>query len=314
MGITMKLKSLTLGATSAALVVALSGCGAPGSAGSGGGGGATNGGGEEATGDGPYSLEIAENPEFEAGTTMAKLADAGSMTIGTKFDQPLFGLLGTGDTPEGFDVAIGALVASKLGIPFDSIEFTETPSNIRETAIQNGDVDIVVATYTINDDRKKLIDFAGPYFVAGQAIMVLADNNDITGPEDLKGQPVCSVEGSTPAATIVDEYGADLVATDVYSNCLDPLRNGQVVAVTTDNVILSGFVAQNDPEFKLAGDGETFTEEPYGIGLKKDDQAFRDFINDTLEEAFDDGTWARLFEQTAGKVLPVPDPPTVDRY
>jgi glutamate transport system substrate-binding protein len=100
----------------------------------------------------------------------------------------------------------------------------------------------------------------------------------------------------------------------VYSNCLDPLRNGQVVAVTTDNVILSGFVAQNEGEFKLAGDGKTFTEEPYGIGLTKGDDEFRNFINDVLEESFDDGTWARLFEQTAGQVLPVPDPPTLDRY
>ena len=298
-------------ATAAAATMLLAACGAPGSATD---PDAGSGGSDEPTGDGPYSLEIAENPEFEAGTTMATLAEAGAITIGTKFDQPLFGLLGTGDVPAGFDVAIGALIASKLGIPFDSIDWTETPSNIRETAIQNGDVDLVVATYTINDKRKALIDFAGPYFVAGQAIMVLADNDDIKGPEDLEGQPVCSVEGSTPAATIVDTYGAELVPTDVYSNCLDPLRNGQVVAVTTDNVILSGFVDQNEPEFKLAGDGETFTEEPYGIGLTLGDQAYRDFVNDVLEEAFEDGTWARLFEETAGKVLPVPDPPTVDRY
>lgn len=305
----MKIKRLAAAAAAALVVTALTACGAPGSAGTGGSAAP-----EESSGDGPYGLEIAESPEFEAGTTMATLAEAGSITIGTKFDQPLFGLLGPGDIPEGFDVAIGALVASKLGIPFDSIEWTETPSNIRETAIQNGDASLVVATYTINDKRKELIDFAGPYFVAGQAIMVLADNDDIEGPEDLEGQPVCSVEGSTPAANIVDTYGAQLLATDVYSNCLDPLRNGQVVAVTTDNVILSGFVSQNEPEFKLAGDGATFTEEPYGIGLKKDDQAFRDFVNDTLEEAFEDGTWARLFEQTAGTVLPVPDPPTIDRY
>ncbi|MET0590614.1 MAG: glutamate ABC transporter substrate-binding protein [Naasia sp.] len=308
----MKLNRLAAAATAALVLTALTACGAPGSATDPGAGSSS--GTDEATGDGPYSLEIAEAPEFEAGTTMATLAEAGTITIGTKFDQPLFGLLGTGDIPAGFDVAIGALVASKLGIPFDSIEWTETPSNIRETSIQNGDTSLVVATYTINDKRKELIDFAGPYFVAGQAIMVLADNDDITGPEDLEGQPVCSVEGSTPAANIVDQYGAELVATDVYSNCLDPLRNGQVVAVTTDNVILSGFVDTNSPEFKLAGDGETFTEEPYGIGLAKDDQAFRDFVNDVLEESFEDGTWARLFEETAGKVLPVPDPPTIDRY
>ncbi len=302
----MKRKSLVAAAVGAALLVALTACAAPGSAG----GNGSDGGG----GDGPYGLEIATDTDFAAGTTMARLADAGTLTIGTKFDQPLFGLLGPGNKPEGFDVAIGALVASKLGIPFDKIDFIETPSNIRETAIQNGDADIVVATYTINDKRKAVIDFAGPYFEAGQAIMVLADNDEIKGPEDVSGVPVCSVEGSTPAATIVDEYNAELFATDVYSNCLDPLRNGQVQAVTTDNVILSGFVDQNPSEFKLVGDGKTFTKEPYGIGVKKGDDEFRGFVNDLLEEAFADGTWAKLFEQTAGTVLPVPEPPTVDRY
>ena len=306
----MKFRSIGVVAGAAALVVGLAGCGAPGSATNGGGGGDDS----EATGDGPYNLELAENPEFEAGTTMAELAEAGEMTIGTKFDQPLFGLLGTGDVPAGFDVAIGALVASKLGIAFDDIDWQNTPSNIRETSIQNGERDIVVATYTITDARKELVDFAGPYFVAGQAIMVLADNDDITGPDDFAGQPTCSVEGSTPAANIVDTYGADLLATDQYSNCLDPLINGQVVAVTTDNVILSGFVDQSGGQFKLVDDGATFTEEPYGIGLELGDTEFRTFVNETLQEAFDDGTWARLFEETAGTVLPVPDPPTIDQY
>ncbi len=243
---------------------------------------------------------------------MARLADAGSIKVGTKFDQPLFGLLGTGNKPEGFDVAIAALVASKLGIPFDSIEFTETVSANREPFIQNGQVDIVVATYTINDKRKEVVDFAGPYFEAGQSILVKEDNDTIKGPDDLLGQPVCSVEGSTPAANIVNEYGAVLVATDVYSNCLDPLRNDQVVALTTDNVILSGFVDQNPGEFKIVGD--PFTKEPYGIGLTKGDDEFRAFINDVLDEAFSDGTWARLFAETAGTVLETPEPPTVDRY
>lgn len=300
-------RSITAMLVGGVLVAALAACGAPGSA-----GGPTDAPDETTSGDGPYGLEIAQSPEFEAGTTMAELAEAGTIRVGTKFDQPLFGLLGTGNVPEGFDVAIAALIASKLGIPFDSIQFTETVSANREPFIQNDQVDIVVATYTINDKRKEVIDFAGPYFEAGQMLMVLESNSDISGPDDVLGQPVCSVEGSTPAARIVDEYGAALVATDVYSNCLDPLRSGQVVAVTTDNVILSGFVDQNPGEFKLVGD--PFSQEPYGIGLSKGDDAFRAFINDVLDEAFADGTWARLFEMTAGKVLDTPKPPTVDRY
>ncbi|MDR7232868.1 MULTISPECIES: glutamate ABC transporter substrate-binding protein [Agrococcus] len=268
-----------------------------------------------ATSEHPYGLEVVESPEFEEGTTMAELAEAGSITIGTKFDQPLFGLVGPDGAPVGFDVAIGSLIAAELGIPFESIEWTETVSANREPFIEQGQVDIVVATYTINDTRKEIIDFAGPYFMAGQALMVQAGNPEgITGPEDVEGQPVCSVEGSTPAATIVEEYGAELVATDVYSNCLDPLRNGQVVAVTTDNVILGGFVDQNAGEFELVADGETFTEEPYGIGLAKGDDEFRAFINDTLEAAFEDGRYESLWEQTAGAVLPTPEPPAVDRY
>jgi glutamate transport system substrate-binding protein len=261
--------------------------------------------------NGPYQLAVATDPKFDAGTTMEKLSKAKKITIGTKFDQPLFGLKGPDGKPRGFDVAIGSLVASRLGIPYEKIEWVETVSINREPFLQQGRVDLVVATYTINDERKKVVDFAGPYYEAGQSIMVLKSNTDVKGPEDLRGKPVCSVEGSTPAARIVKDYGANLVATDAYSKCLEPLRNGQVVAITTDNVILAGFVDQN-PEFKLVG--EPFTKEPYGIGLKKNDDKLRTFINDVLEEAEKDGTWKRLWQETAGKVLPTPNPPALARY
>ena len=308
----MKKRYLTVGAAAMAVAFGLTACGAPGSATDPGAGEAPE---APAEGEGPYSLVVEENPEFEEGTTMAELAEAGSITIGTKFDQPLFGLRNLEGDPEGFDVAIGALIASKLGIPFDGIEWVETISANREPFIENGSVDIVSATYTINDTRKEVVDFAGPYYVAGQALMVLADDETITGPEDVEGEQVCSVAGSTPAATIADEYGAIVVPTDVYSKCLDPLRNGQVVAVTTDNVILAGFVDQNQGEFKLVDGGATFTEEPYGIGLAKGEDEFRTFINDVLEESYDDGTWTRLFEETAGQVIEnTPEPPAIDRY
>jgi glutamate transport system substrate-binding protein len=264
-------------------------------------------------GDDEATTDVESNADFEAGTTMAKLADKGSITIGTKFDQPLFGLRGPSGEPEGFDVEIGKIIAAKLGIEPDKIKWVETVSANREPFIQDGKVDIVVATYTINDERKQVVDFAGPYFIAGQTILVKKDNDDITGPDDLAGKTVCSVEGSTPAANIEENYpDVKLELTDAYSNCLEPLRNDQVDAITTDNVILAGFVDQNEGEFKLAG--EPFTEEPYGIGLKKGDDAFRTFINDTLEEAYEDGSWAEAWESTAGAVLETPEPPAVDRY
>ena len=251
--------------------------------------------------------------EFAAGSTMAALADAGAITIGTKFDQPLFGLMSPSGTPEGFDVEMGTLIASKLGIDPGNITWVETVSANREPFIQSGEVDMVVATYTINDKRKEVVSFAGPYYNAGQALMTLSTTDDITTPDDLAGKNVCSVEGSTPAANIAENYPeANLVLYAGYVDCLEPLRNGEVDAVTTDNVILAGYVADSNGEFKVVG--EPFTEEPYGIGVALDDTEFRMWINDVLEASFADGSWLAAWKATAGAVLPDPAVPTVDRY
>jgi glutamate transport system substrate-binding protein len=269
---------------------------------------------EDAAADASAAVET--DVEFEAGTTMAELNEAGTITIGTKFDQPGFGLLNPSQEPEGFDVEIGKLIAAKLGIPEDGVEFVETVSANREAFIQNGQVDIVVATYTINDKRKEVVDFAGPYYEAGQDIMVASGNPEgIEGPEDLAGKNVCSVEGSTPAENIRTKYPeATLTLFDVYSKCADALANGQVDAVTTDNVILTGLVANGGDAFELVGN--PFTEEPYGIGLTKGDTEFRNFINDVLEESFEDGSWAEAWDSTAGSITgeEAPEPPAVNRY
>jgi glutamate transport system substrate-binding protein len=259
--------------------------------------------------------QVNEGASFAEGTTMARLKDAGKVTVGTKFDQPLFGLKNLEGKPEGFDVEIAKLVAGEMGIAADNITWVETVSANREPFIQQGKVDFVVATYTINDERKKVVDFAGPYYEAGQDIMVAKGNPEgIGGPDDLAGKKVCSVTGSTPAENIRENYPeADLTEFDVYSKCAEALKNGQVQAVTTDNVILLGLISQDEESFELVG--EPFTEEPYGIGLKKGDTEFRNFINDTLQKAYDDGRWLAAWDATAGKVAPEkPTPPTIDRY
>ncbi|MBB5156261.1 glutamate ABC transporter substrate-binding protein [Saccharopolyspora phatthalungensis] len=271
----------------ASLALALTACG--------GGGGNQLGGGTNVTVD--------QNAQFEPGTKMADLKQAGTVRIGTKFDQPLFGLKGLDGKPQGFDVEIGKIIAGKLGIPADKIEWVEAPSKTREEVIEQGKVDMVVATYTINDARKQRISFAGPYYEAGQDIMVKSDNTQITGPESLRptGAKVCSVIGSTPAEKIkqyVDE--SNLVLFDVYSKCADALRTGQVQAVTTDNVILLGLAEQSGGQFKLLE--KPFTKEPYGIGIKKGDVKFCQFINQALTQANQDGSYAKAWQATAGKV------------
>ncbi|MGH3614163.1 MAG: glutamate ABC transporter substrate-binding protein [Pseudonocardia sp.] len=252
---------------------------------------------------------VAEAPAFAAGTTMARLSEAGTMNIGTKFDQPGFGLQGLDGKPAGFDVEIAEIIAGKLGITPDRINWTETPSAVREEVIEQGRVDLVAATYTINDMRKERITFAGPYYEAGQTLMVRSDDTAVTGPESLRaaGSRVCSVAGSTPSQKILEFVDqSQLTLFDVYTKCADALRTNQVDVVTTDNVILLGFVNNSNGGFKLVGD--TFTEEPYGIGITKGDVAFCEFINTTLTEAAASGAYTAAWESTAGEIADVATP------
>ncbi|MFC5379822.1 glutamate ABC transporter substrate-binding protein [Aquipuribacter nitratireducens] len=275
--------------------------------------------GAEATDAGAEATDAAAGGgDFAEGTTMAELAEAGSIRVGTKFDQPLFGLANLEGTPEGFDVEIAKIIAGELGIDEGSIEWVETPSAIREEVIETDQVDMVVATYTINDERRERITFAGPYYEAGQTLMVRAgEESEITGPEALSDESirVCSVEGSTPSENIREYLASDdqLTLFSTYQECVDSLDNNQVDVVTTDNVILLGFVSQSDGAYAIAG--ETFTEEPYGVGIEKGDVEFCEFINETLAAAEEAGTYVEAWNATAGAIegseeptLPEPDP------
>ncbi|WP_216907264.1 glutamate ABC transporter substrate-binding protein [Nocardia noduli] len=243
-------------------------------------------------------------------------AKDGKLTVGIKFDQPGLGLRNKDGSFSGFDVEVAKYVAGKLGVKPENIEFKESPSAQRETLIENGQVDFVVATYSITDKRKEKVDFAGPYFVAGQSLLVKADNTDITGAESLTGnKKLCSVKGSTPAQNVKDKYAKDvqLQEFDTYSLCVEALRNGSVDAVTTDDIILAGFAAQSPGQLKVVG--KPFTTENYGIGVKKGDTEIRGQINDAIEAMIADGSWSKAFATTVGSSgYPAPQPPTVNRY
>jgi glutamate transport system substrate-binding protein len=241
-------------------------------------------------------------------------AKDGKLTVGIKFDQPGLGLRNKDGSYSGFDVEVAKYVAGKLGVAPESITWKEAPSGQRETLIENGQVDYIVATYSINDKRKEKIDFAGPYYVAGQSLLVRADNTDINGPDNLKGKKVCSVKGSTPAQNIEKNFpDTQLQTNDTYSLCLEGLRAGSWDAVTTDDIILAGYAAQSSGAFKVVG--KPFTTENYGIGSKKGDQELRDKINDAIEAMIADGSWKKAFDSTVGASgYQAPQPPTVNRY
>jgi glutamate transport system substrate-binding protein len=231
------------------------------------------------------------------------------LIFGVKADQPGLGLQ-TGGQYVGFDIEIAKIIAKGLGIPETGIEFKTTVSANREPFIQSGTVDIVVATYTINDERKQKVNFGGPYFVAGQDLLVPVAST-ITGPEQLAGKNVCSVTGSTPAKRMQTDYPqAKLQLFDGYSKCVEALARNSVDAVTTDDIILAGYASQAQYAGKFKVVGKTFSTEPYGIGVKKDDTAGCNKINDILKAAAADGSYKAAWDSTlgaSGKAAPTLD-------
>ncbi|NYE35697.1 glutamate transport system substrate-binding protein [Nocardioides cavernae] len=265
--------------------------------------------GEES--DGP-DVEAAENASdnFDDGTRMKELADAGSIKIGVKFDQPGLGFKdAASDTPTGFDVEMAKQLAASLGIEGDGIEWVETISDNREPFLEDGTVDLVLASYSITDERRAVVGQAGPYLVTGQQLLVAADS-DIADVADVKGEEVCSVTGSTSLDNIEAE-GAKPVGFDTYSECVEKVLDGTVSAMSTDGTILAGYAAQNEGELKVVGD--QFSEERIGVGYSKDSPEMCQWIVDTITEAYDSGKYEEAFNATLGPSgVEVPELPEMD--
>lgn len=251
--------------------------------------------------------QAAERREFPAGTTMARLQQEGEITIGVKFDVPPFGFRNpqTGDV-EGFDVDLGRAIAEELGV---EPKFIEAISDNRIPFLKDGTADLILSTMTITAERDKEIDFSEPYFVARGRILVPGDS-DIQGLEGLEGNSVCTALGSTYEETLREEApDADLKLVDSYSECLELLQNGAVDAVSTDDVILTGMIIQDD-SLKLVGD--PLTTEPYGVGIKEGDRELQQFVDEVIAEYKSDGRWADAYQKWVGQYTDVQqDPPAL---
>lgn len=231
------------------------------------------------------------------------------LKIGIKFDQPGLGLK-KGTAYTGMDVDVAKYIAKELGTTEDKITWVQAPSAQRETLISTGQVDFIVATYSITDARKEKVSFAGPYFVAGQDLLVRADDTSITGPESLNGKKLCSVKGSTSAQKVKDKFAQTVQLQEFagYSECLPALSTGGVDALTTDDTILAGFAAQAENAGKFKVVGKPFSTENYGIGLKKGDTALCQKITDAIKKMQSDGSLQKAIDANLGPANYKPGP------
>lgn len=261
----------------------------------------------------PQYAAVVPVPTFAPDTAMAAIQARGFIRVGVKFDQPNFGVRdpATGEI-RGFDVEVAKLIAvgifggsvAEIG---DRMKPVEAVSRNRETLVQDGGVDVVVATYSITPERAQQVDFAGPYFRARQDIMVKSGDTTISSVDDLNGKRVCTARGSTSYQNLNRRSpGANVVLQDTYSECAKALSDGDVDAVTTDQPILAGYAHQSGGTFKVLNN--PFSDELYGIGIRKGDQALLSFLNDRLARIVDNGDWARAARFSLSDIENLPPP------
>ncbi|MFE5729663.1 glutamate ABC transporter substrate-binding protein [Streptomyces sp. NPDC056528] len=223
------------------------------------------------------------------------------ITVGIKFDQPGIGLKTPDGTYTGFDVDVATYVAGELGHDPSDIVWKEAKSADRETLLQRGDVDFVAASYSINDERAQKVDFAGPYLLAHQDVLLRADDDSVKQPSDLNDKKLCSVTGSTSAQNVKTKLAPDAQLQEYggYSECLTGLENGVIDAVTTDDSILAGYASQSQFEDKFKLGGFKMSNENYGIGVQKGSD-LKERINTALEKMVADGSWDAAVKKNFG--------------
>lgn len=256
------------------------------------------------------SVDPNAKTRFAKSSRMFEIAKAGTVKMGVKFDQPGLGQKPTGqDIPVGFDIDIARMLAAKLGIPTEKIQWVETESEVREKYLRSGKVDFVVASYSLSDDRRKVVGQAGPYYITGQRLLVRKGSR-VKRVDDIRSARVCAVKGSSALQNVKDK-GARVVPATSTRDCLDRVLDGSVSAMTGDGGALLGYAAENPHELAVVGD--PLTRERYGVGYPKDRPELCQFIVDTLMNAEQQGLWAKSFEATLGKSgAKTPRPPELD--
>ncbi|GGY11640.1 glutamate-binding protein [Streptomyces tanashiensis] len=236
-----------------------------------------------------------------AGGALRDHDDGDEITVGIKFDQPGIGLKTPDGTYTGFDVDVATYIAKQLGHDPADIVWKEAKSADRETLLQRGDVDFIAASYSINDKRAEKVDFAGPYLLAHQDVLIRADDDSIKKPSDLNNKKLCSVTGSTSAQNVKDKIAPDAQLQEYggYSECLTGLENGVIDAVTTDDSILAGYAAQPEFKGKFKLGGFKMSNENYGIGVQKGSELKAE-INTALEKMVADGSWEAAVKKNFG--------------
>lgn len=249
--------------------------------------------------------------DIPAGSTMEKIKQRGELIVGGSLDAPLLSQQNPATKKvEGLDADFGRLLAKYI-IGKPNVKIVNSASETREALLSNGTVDVVLQTYSITPERAEQVAFAGPYYSSGLVIATKKDETGIKAPADLKGRTVIA-GANTPAIPAIKKAAPDakIVTFGSDPECVQALKQGRGDAYVQDQAILLA-TAKQDPSIKIQG--EPFTSDPYGIGLKHGDTQMKQFVNDWLKKIEASGLWAKVWQNSIGTVVEgdAPQPPAI---
>lgn len=233
--------------------------------------------------------------------------DAPVLTWGVKADTNLFGFYNIESAQiEGFDIDIGKALTAEMTNGTGEAEFVEVTSKTRIPLLKTGKIDGIIATMTISEEREKQVDFSDVYFNGGQSLLVHKDSK-INGIDDLtEDHTVLAIKGSSSTQNM-RELAPQVTVLDLenYSEGFVALQSGQGEALTTDDAILLGMIDQN-PDYRLAG--TSFTAEPYGVAIDKNQDAFHKMLEEALDTIQGNGVYDEIYDKWFGDILPADSP------
>ncbi|MCE4943900.1 glutamate ABC transporter substrate-binding protein [Streptomyces albulus] len=216
---------------------------------------------------------------------------------------------------EGFDIDLARAIAKDILGPDAKVVFQAVPTNQRIPAVQQRTVDLVVRTMTINCARKEQVAFSTAYFQAGQQVLAPKVSSITAFDDSLRGQRVCTADGSTGEAELRQHpHGARVLTAPNQLDCLVRLQLGEADAVVTDSALAAAQAAQ-DPTVELKG--KPFTDESYGVAMNKDDPDLVRRVNKVLDDyrsGGDDSPWMRAYRKWLQADLPGISGPPAPEY
>jgi len=251
--------------------------------------------------------------QFPADSTMAKIQKRGKLVVGSSLNTLMFSSRNpmTGDV-EGFEADLARMLAKKLTGSEDNIEWVSTTPENRIPLVENKRVDMVIATMTVTDERKKVIGFAGPYYLAGQDSLVRADDDSIRKTADLDGKTVCVLSGTTVERNLKPlAPTARIVTFSDASACVEGLIDKRFDAYVDDGATLVGESMRQPGKMRVVG--APFTEEPYGIAVIKEDTVWRDWLNSQLSASIENGQWNEMYGKDLQEGLGAPQVPVIEQ-